>query len=234
MDFYLADYLFQQIRKEAKTFRDEDGQPISLRRNEEKAREWYQNAAEQVASVNNNRLFQSMDPFTRFQRIDSRSIGKMYMFQYAAKHRDRLPYYDMFPIVFPIEIYSNGFLGINLHYLRPYHRAWLMDELFKLKNNDSWNKNTKLQEDKEAALSYQFLKSVIPSPLFKPTLHRYLISDSSKGYYAGVVSPNFYYINPGLWDYAALLPTQRFVKGIHNTAISSEQVWLDSNSARYR
>jgi len=49
-------------------------------------------------------------------------LGKMYFFVYNPKHKITLPYYDMFPLVLPIERYSNGFLGINFHFLAPKDR----------------------------------------------------------------------------------------------------------------
>jgi hypothetical protein len=44
--------------------------------------------------------------------------------------RRQLPYWDRLPLIFPIEIYPDGFLGINLHYLPPMYRAKLMDALY--------------------------------------------------------------------------------------------------------
>ena len=45
--------------------------------------------------------------------------GKLYMFLYDPKHKETLPYYDMFPLVFPFSKDSTGFTGLNMHYL-PY------------------------------------------------------------------------------------------------------------------
>jgi len=56
-------------------------------------------------------------------------LGKMYFFVYNPKHKMTLPYYDMFPLVLPVERYSDGFLGINFHYLAPKERAHLLDEI---------------------------------------------------------------------------------------------------------
>ena len=42
-------------------------------------------------------------------------IGRMYFFYYDAKNKDKLPQWDRFPLVLPIERYGNGFLGLNLH-----------------------------------------------------------------------------------------------------------------------
>ena len=43
--------------------------------------------------------------------------GRLNMFTYSPKHRKKLPYYDTFPLVLPIEQYPDGFLGINFHYI---------------------------------------------------------------------------------------------------------------------
>ena len=44
---------------------------------------------------------------------DSSMIGKMYFYFYDPKTKDSLPYYDRFPLVIPIERYSDGFLEIG-------------------------------------------------------------------------------------------------------------------------
>ena len=43
--------------------------------------------------------------------------GMMNLFGYDAKHKATLPYYDKFPLIFPIEPAKGGFIGINFHYL---------------------------------------------------------------------------------------------------------------------
>ena len=43
--------------------------------------------------------------------------GTLNMFVYGPKFKKKLPYYDTFPLVLPIETYSDGFLGLNFHYL---------------------------------------------------------------------------------------------------------------------
>ena len=47
-------------------------------------------------------------------------LGKMYFYSYNPKWKDKLPWYDTFPLVFPIERYSDGFLGLNFHYGHPF------------------------------------------------------------------------------------------------------------------
>ena len=51
------------------------------------------------------------------KRKKSPFYGRLNMFFYDPKFKKTLPYYDTFPLVLPLEPYSDGFLGINLHYL---------------------------------------------------------------------------------------------------------------------
>jgi hypothetical protein len=57
------------------------------------------------------------------------TFGLLNMFVYDPKGKKELPYYDTFPLLLPIEKYSNGFLGINLHYLPIPLRIRLLDRL---------------------------------------------------------------------------------------------------------
>ena len=59
------------------------------------------------------------------------TIGRLYLFQYNAKWKDILPYWDVWPLIFPFDFAANGFYGINLHYLNPTHRLNLMRALMR-------------------------------------------------------------------------------------------------------
>jgi hypothetical protein len=171
------------------------------------ARQWFRDAAMQVSSVNTKQVIATADPSAIFQSLSANSIGKMYCFFYDPKHKKTLPYYDRFPIIFPIEFNNGSMLGINLHYLPPVIRAQLMDALFSTANNDKYNKTTKL------GLSYSILKGASLGDLFKPCVKRYLFSH---------VRSKFMYVSPERWDMAALLPMERFVKA------SKDKVWAES------
>jgi hypothetical protein len=147
------------------------------------------------------------EPFRRLQVISQNSVGKMYMFVYDPKHKDTLPYYDTFPLIFPIEFYGDSFLGINLHYLPPMLRAKLMDALYATINNKKYNKTTQL------IISYQILKSASRFKHFEPCIKKYLMSH---------VGSAFIYISPDEWDFALMLPTERFNKA------SKQQVWANA------
>lgn len=44
-------------------------------------------------------------------------IGNLYFFKYDPKLKATLNMYDKYPMVFPIKLYNDGFLGVNMHYL---------------------------------------------------------------------------------------------------------------------
>ena len=130
--------------------------------------------------------------------------GRLNMFFYDPKWKKKLPYYDTFPLVLPIEKYPDGFLGINMHYLPIPLRIRLLDRLVDFSNNTKFDESTKL------IVNYSKLKNV---RLIKPTLHRYL---------AGHTKSQFRRIDADEFTIATLLPVQRFKKA------SETAVWSDS------
>ena len=128
------------------------------------------------------------------KRTSVPTFGLLNMFVYDPKLKDKLPYYDTFPLVLPIEEYSNGFLGINMHYLSMPIRIRLLDRLVDYSNNDKFDKSTKLRVD------YSRLKKI---DLIKPCLKRYL---------AGNVKTQFRKVEADEFMIATLLPVQRFKK----------------------
>lgn len=123
-------------------------------------------------------------------------IGRMYTYQYDPKLKDVLPVWDKFPLVIPIEMYSDGFLGLNLHYLDPYSRLILLDRLGDFINNDKYDDTTKFR------LSYDLLNKSKRYKLIQDCLKRYLLTH--------IVS-SVIYIEPNNWETAIFLPTQKMV-----------------------
>jgi hypothetical protein len=165
------------------------------------SREWFRNQAKKVVSINTNRLMSDPNVTTVLQP------GKMYQYYYDPKHKATLPYYDVFPLVFPFQMKSDGFLGINLHYLPLYARARLMDELYTTMDNRFKNENKKLR------ISYELLNGAARFEAFKPCIKRYL---------SGHIRTKFLEIPYEQWDTALMLPTARFMKA------SKEHVWDES------
>ena len=167
------------------------------------AREWFRDQAKQVQRVNQNQFLNQRNK--TISDINADCIGSMFFYRYDPKLKAKLPYYDMFPLVFPIEIYKDGWLGLNVHYLPPYYRAKLMDALYTI---------TLKQGDKQQVqASYQLLKGARRFRYFKPCVKRYLATH---------VQSSIVFIEPKDWDMALLLPLQRFVKQ------SEEIIWKES------
>lgn len=85
---------------------------------------------------------------------DTTVIGRLYFFKYDPKWKHKLVKYDKFPMVFPLERYSDGFLGINLHYLSAGDRQVLIDGMLQYKNNTLMDESTRL------LLSYKRLMAI--------------------------------------------------------------------------
>lgn len=170
------------------------------------AREWYRDQSKLVkrSDIQELKFVREMGN----DRYESRfRIGHMYMFVYDPKHKETLPYYDRFPLIFPINRAKGGFLGINFHYLPLQLRAKLMDALYDVASNDKYDESTKLR------VSYGILDGASKYKEFAPTVKHYLSNHL-------VTRP--VYINPSEWDIALFLPTERFV------GANKAKVWQDS------
>lgn len=163
-------------------------------RNTVDARDWFRSNAKKITTVNDKRIMRDKDRLTN--KMTRFSIGRMFMFYYDPKTKDQLPYYDRFPLIFPIELYPDGFLGINLHYISPLLRAKLMNALYMTVNNKNYDDTTRLR------INYSILKSASRFKYFEPCVKRYLFSH---------VRSRYYYVAPNEWDMALMLPTERFV-----------------------
>lgn len=123
-------------------------------------------------------------------------IGRMYFFHYEAKYKDELPVWDKFPLVLPMEMYPDGFLGLNLHYLDPYNRLYLLDLL------QDFITNTKYDDSTRFKLSYQVLNASKRFKMIQPCVKRYLFSH---------IRSSMVYIEPDSWETAIFLPTEKMV-----------------------
>lgn len=134
-------------------------------------------------------------------------IGRMYFYFYDPKTKDKLPYYDTFPLVIPIERYKDGFLGLNLHYIHPKSRLILLDKLSEYATNSRYDEKTRLR------LSYDLLSSASKAFETTPCIKRYLFSH---------IQSRFIEITADEWDIAVLLPFESF------EGATKSKVWSDS------
>ena len=174
----------QSVKDEAK------GRPRST--------DWYKDKIKEFGKPS------AMDLIRDGKRANIPYVGKLNMFFYSPKHAKTLPYYDTFPLVLPLERYSDGFLGINFHYLPIPLRVKLLDRLVDFTNNTDFDERTRLM------VNYTKLKSI---KLIRPTIHKYL---------AGYTKTQFRRIDADEWQIAVLLPVQRFRKA------KEKEVWRES------
>jgi len=167
------------------------------------SKKWFQEKIEDMKKPSRAALLRdnALEPSSR------EMVGNMYMYFYDPKGKQDLPYYDRFPLVVMIERYKDGFLGLNLHYLRPDIRAKFLDELMKLAPGKV-KSNTRLLKAK-----YDLLQSTRKFKEFRPCLKRYLGSQI-RSKVVRVPMPE--------WEIAIFLPTDQFVKA------SKTEVWNES------
>lgn len=175
-------------------------------KNAEDSVQWFRNKAKELG-----KSVKPEDLMYAEERLKSSGIyGHMYHYFYLPKFRNdinKLPYYDIFPLIFMVGPAKGGFYGINLHYLPPVLRASLMDKLFEIRSSKRFNDATKLK------ISYQILSSTQKYKEFKPCFKHYL-SDH--------VASRFMFIEAADWNIALFLPTERFVRN------TKQGVWRDS------
>ena len=190
--------LFQKLELEA--FR----KGITPRTRE--SREWFRKRVQQLTRVNRERLLRSDEIKQRTRQV----YGSMMMFFYDPKLKDKLPYYDTFPLVIPVEPAPGGFRGLNLHYIPPVLRAKFLDSLLAITNNKKYDETTKFQ------ITYNTLKSASRFRFFKPCFKHYLL-EHVKSRFADISAPE--------WEIATFLQVAQWKKADAN------RVYQDSRRA---
>ena len=102
---------------------------------------------------------------------DSALIGSLYFFKYDPKLKAKLEMYDKFPMAFPIKMYKDGFLGVNMHYLPMGERKEFIERV---------NKYRSTSDDNRVAINAQLIQMLESSKriykMMPEAVHRYLYS----------------------------------------------------------
>ena len=127
------------------------------------------------------------------------SPGRMFFFGYSPKTKDKLHFWDEFPVVVVIHPQKGGFLGLNLHYLKPTPRADFINELLKYVDDPKYiSKNNDAAKMK---VTYTLLKYASNLKDFRPCIKRY--------YYKHVVT-KVSYIPAMEWKTVPFFPLDKF------------------------
>ena len=154
-----------------------------------KSTQWFRDKIKEFGTPNSSDLIRDG------KRTSVPTFGILNMFVYDPKLKDKLPYYDTFPLVLPIERIPGGFAGINFHYLRPGARFTLLERLQRFAVRNEVSSRNRFD------VSYNRVKGI---PLVKNAIKKYLFSQ---------LRSNFLRID---YDEAALavyLPVAQFKKG---------------------
>jgi len=169
------------------------------------SRDSYRWLMKKIGELNNPTSIASV--IAREDRGNRFTNGGLYYFYYDPKGKADLPYYDRFPLVLVLEIYKDGFLGLNLHYLPIRQRIGLLDNLMEYADLD------KNKDILRMRVTYDILNASKRFKEFKPCLKKYLF---------GHVQSKILAVQPNEWDIAAFLPIQQFRKA------TTSEVWQDS------
>jgi DNA-binding transcriptional regulator YhcF (GntR family) len=164
-------------------------------KNQKKSVEWFQSTMKQGI---------------RGHQVHKPKVGRLYAFVYDAKHKDTLPYWDVYPLVVYLGMsqrFQGLMLGLNLHYIPPKARQEFLESLIKYSNTDRISNRTTLDVDwtkvKGMRGSKVMIKSYIPSRI--------------KG--------TFIEIKPSDWVNVVYMPTSKFVSGPESKAFNVRKVW---------
>ena len=84
-----------------------------------KSASWYRNAVQGIVQK------ATATGLMRSGKLNSRpSAGRLNMYFYDPKTKKKLPYYDTFPLVLPVDTFRGGFVGLNFHYLPFLHNLF--------------------------------------------------------------------------------------------------------------
>jgi hypothetical protein len=134
-------------------------------------------------------------------------MGGLYYFVYDPKGKNDLPYYDRFPLVLPLKRQSDGFIGLNIHYLPLRYRLIFMKKLmnFAIYNDED--------EIKRIRITYPMLDASSKLKEFRPCIKHYLYNH---------IKSRILAVEPNEWDIALHLPVHQFKKA------QPKEVWKDS------
>lgn len=189
--------LLEKMQEESPEFQERTRQSL----------EWYANKIGDEIQGEINPL----ETYETKRRGILRYPGQLITFKYDPKTKRTLPFYDVFPLVLTLDVYSDGFLGLNFHYLKPRDRAVLMGALYKYQ----------IMREFQPVIHVRYDQMLAAETLryFRPCIRRYLYKR---------MSPNMAIISPHLWDQALFLPTDKFMSTRNKEPYARQMVWENS------
>ena len=143
-----------------------------LQGNKLKGASWYRNAVSLITDRSS-----PADLMSSGKLLGRPSGGRMSMFFYDPKTKNRFPYYDTFPLVLPLETARGGFIGLNFHYLPYGARFAFLQQLQTLSSNNKFDQSTKIQATYDSIKSNKYVKASIKRYLYSQVRSQFLRVD---------------------------------------------------------
>ena len=140
-----------------------------------------------------------------FKKKAKLAPGKIYTFGYDAKLKAILPYWDKFPLIVVLDVYKDGFMGLNFHYVSPMDRMIFFKKMMKFATQHG-----EVETMTDAAkfnVSWDAIRNVRHADKM---IHKYLY---------GHVRTSLLEAPPNEWENVIFLPYQKFV------GASAKSVW---------
>jgi len=126
----------------------------------------------------------------------------MIFFGYEPKGKQRLPFWDEYPLVVVLAKSGKSIMGLNLHYLKPSERAIFLNHLIKFVDNPDYHRNPPSCFN----VTYLMLKG---NKRMRKCIKRYLLSG---------IKTKVSVIPSDEWKIVTFLPIDRFKGATRETA----------------
>ena len=167
---------------------------------------WYQTQVKALQTIRPNKLLSNTPD------LASRILpGQMYFFLYDAKTKEKLPYWDMFPLALPFRRVPGGFYAINMHYMPYPYRFKLLGALHQFATDEKMNEETRIR------VSWNLLSNMSRVAPIKACVKHYL-DDQVQSRFLQIKYPD--------WITASMLPVEKFV------GATKQKVWQDTKERR--
>lgn len=207
------DYIKQlnKVDRLKKSFDDSVKNPHLMKRNQELANMWLNHRKMNLSKrdkVRDEMLDKAKNEPPKVASANRFPIGNMYLFQYDAQTKLKLPYWDVFPLILPFSFKNGLMYGLNVHYMPREIRLKVLTGL-----QDSISGHNRMAPN-------VFVQRLAELSLFAPAIH---------AYYASNIKSNFEQIKPAEWENVIFLPVQKFVNDSKNGRknVSLSKVYAD-------
>jgi hypothetical protein len=210
-------YKFQDIVEETKELFNLETIDLPSLHQTPDALDYLRTQIKRLNKMDGNKLMSSSSSHVFTRRI---LPGRMYMWKYAnpiyKMDTKKLPYYDIFPVGFILTNNGSYFTALNLHYIPPMERAYLMDAFWKFTlRPDSNNWLTRLNKN-----IYTYMKIRFSMRWYAPCIKRYSMSR---------IPGRLMMITPDHWDIMMQIPCAIFRRASINRVYRESRIVMREN-----